>query len=163
MAPGERLVHRSAEIRLMRHLLLPAVLVLAAAAWRCTPGEPSPDPVRSGGSLVSSLQVRTGGGEVQLTLLITNTGEQPVELSFSSGQSYDFFVHRRAGGEAIWQWSADRMFTQALRDQTLLPDSTLTFEERWNPAAGTAGEFTARGVLLATGHRVEREAYFRLP
>jgi hypothetical protein len=141
---------------------LSALLLLVAAAWGCAP----PASVAGGsspGPLISSLQVRTGNGEVRFTLQVTNTGNQPLDLLFPTGQSFDFTVRRRAGGQELWRWSADMMFTQAFRSQTLAPDSTLRFEESWRPPAGLTGEFTARGVLTVQEHRVEQEAFFRLP
>jgi hypothetical protein len=104
-----------------------------------------------------------GNGEVRFTLQVTNTGERALELVFPTGQSYDFAVRPRGGDAESWRWSADRMFTQAVRSEALPPDSTLTFEESWRPAAGLVGEFTARGELEALEHRVEQEAFFRLP
>ena len=139
-----------------------ALLLLAAAVWGCAP-PPGTGGGAPGTPLVSSLQVRTGPGEVRFTLQVTNTGDRPVELVFPTGQSYDFAVLPRAGGNEVWRWSSDRMFTQAVRSRTIAPDSTLRFEESWRSPAGLAGEFTARAVLAAPQHEVRQEAVFRLP
>jgi hypothetical protein len=111
--------------------------------------------------LVPSLQVKPSGNTVQFTLQLSNTGTTPIPLEFTSGQSYDFAVLQ--GSRELWRWSADQMFTQALRSETLAPGATRTYEATWSPPAGTRGEFTAAGILTATNRRVEQRAIFRLP
>ena len=111
--------------------------------------------------LVPSLQVNTSGNAVHFTLQISNTGSTPVPLEFTSGQSFDFAVLQ--AGREVWRWSADQMFTQALRSETLAPGATRSYEATWSPPAGMRGELTASGVLAASNRRVEQRAIFRLP
>lgn len=149
--------------KLAATLFLP--LVLAGAAACTTPGanaerSPMSEPARRG-SLVSSLQVEPSADSVRFVLQVTNAGTQPVPLEFSSGQSFDFVVMQ--GARELWRWSADRMFTQAMRSETLAPSETRTFTATWAPPAGVHGELTASGFLTARGQRAEQQTRFRLP
>lgn len=134
-------------------LALAAVAACAAAGVPAAGGETGP--------LVSSLQVETSSDSVRFVLQVTNASDAPVELEFPSGQSFDFVVAR--GGAELWRWSADRMFTQAIRNETLAPGETRTYEAAWRPPAGTAGELVARGFLATRGAPAEQRARFRLP
>jgi hypothetical protein len=111
--------------------------------------------------LVSSLQVETFPDSVRFALQVTNPGPGTVTLDFPTGQSFDFLVAR--GGTEVWRWSADQVFTQALRTESLAPGETRTFTAAWEPPAGTRGDFVARGFLTARGTRAEQQAQFRLP
>lgn len=110
--------------------------------------------------LASSLDVIVGDG-VGLALHVTNTASEPLEVRFSSGQTYDFTILDSAGVE-VWRWSADRMFTQALQTRTVAADQTVTYEERWNPV-GVSGRFTAVGRLNSTNVPLEQRVDFTYP
>jgi hypothetical protein len=113
------------------------------------------------GPLMPSLQATAVGDSVHFVLQVTNVSERAVELNFRSGQSYDFVVQDEAGRE-LWRWSADMMFTQALRRERVEPGATLVFEESWRPPTHLRGRFVAVGQLTASDHPVEQRAYFRL-
>lgn len=140
-------------------LLLLAALLVGAACQRPLPpppgGMPSP-------SLVSSLSVRTEGDTVVLALQVTNPHDAPVEVTFPSGQEYDFSV-RDAGGRVLWTWSADRTFIQAVRTSTLEPGATWSFTEQWTPPPGVRGPLTAAARLASSSHAVEHTRAFTLP
>lgn len=137
---------------------LSSVMLLAACAAGVNgSGRASSPPP----GLVPSLQVQTTGKTVQFTFQVTNTSNAPIPLEFSSGQSFDFVVLQ--GGREVWRWSADQMFTQALRSEMLAPGATRTFAATWNPPTDLRGELTATGVLTATNRRVEQRSLFRLP
>lgn len=137
-----------------RLLLALAVVMVPACAVGAYGGGGS-------GALVSSLQVEPFPDSVRFSLQVTNTGSQPVTLQFPSGQSFDFVVSR--GGAELWRWSADRMFTQAVRTETLAPGETRSFDAAWQPPVGTSGELVARGFLTARGETAEQQARFSLP
>lgn len=139
---------------------IPLALALAAVVACAAAGASSAD--GGSGPLVSSLQVETSADSVRFVLQVTNASAAPVGLEFSSGQSFDFVVSR--DGAELWRWSADRMFTQALRSETLAPGETRTYEAAWRPpAADTRGELVARGFLTARGATAEQQTRFRLP
>ena len=144
-----------------------AALALLAA---CVP----PDPITpaapagnesSGGStgpLVTTLSVEPHADSVRFLLQVTNATQSPLTLQFTSGQSYDFAVSD--GGTSVWTWSADMMFTQALRSVTLAPGETQSYAETWRPPASLRGRLlsvTAR--LTSSSHPVARTQAFRLP
>lgn len=144
---------------------LPLVL-LALVALACTPN-PAPSEGAAEGDgeggtppLLASVQATTEGEEARFVLQVTNTTTSPIELAFSSGQTHDFVVLR--DGREVWRWSGDRMFTQALRTETLAPGATLSFEESWKPGE-VSGELTLVGRLTSTSHPVEQRTEFRLP
>lgn len=137
---------------------LSSIMLLAACAAGMNGSGPAPSPAAG---LVPSLQVRPAGNTVHFTLQVSNASNAPVPLEFSSGQSFDFVVLQ--GGREVWRWSADQMFTQALRSETLAPGATRTYEATWSPPAGLGGELTATGVLTATNRRLEQRSVFRLP
>jgi hypothetical protein len=153
----------------MPKLALLSVLALAAVGvlHGCNPAPgvpsgPQPDaaPVNDG-PLASSLQVATFPDSVRLVLQVTNAGTAPVPLTFNSGQSADFTVSD--GGRELWRWSGDMMFTQAIRNVSLAPGETRSFDATWTPPAGTHGQLTARAWLTAREVRAERSTYFTLP
>lgn len=65
-----------------------------------------PEPPRQGQPVTWSLEVR-------------NHGQEPVTLTFSSGQSGDVVLGR--GGRERYRWSAERFFTEAVRKERLEP------------------------------------------
>lgn len=146
-----------------RRIAVLAALLAAACAPVPSPapgGAPVPGHDAAAEALVSSLSVETAGDSVRLTLQVTNATAGPLTLAFPSGQTYDFAVLR--GNETLWQWSQDKRWIQALRDETLAAGETRTYSEPW--VAGSArGELTARGWLTSSSHPVERTATFRLP
>lgn len=145
----------------MLRLLFPLSLVLALTGIAACAATVPASGGDSSGPLVSSLQVETGPDSVRFVLQVTNAGPAPVTLEFPNGQSFDFVVTQ--DGREVWRWSADMMFTQALRSETLAPGETRTFDAMWSPPAGTSGDFVARGFLTAREHRAEQQMSFRLP
>ena len=147
-----------------RIAVLAAAALLAAACAPVPPAEggaPAPRQDTAAEALVSSLSVETAGDTVRLTLQVTNATTGPLRLAFNSGQTYDFAVLR--GDETLWQWSQDKRWIQALRDETLAAGETRTYTEPWVPGAAARGELTARAWLTSSSHPVERTATIRLP
>jgi hypothetical protein len=66
----------------------------------------SPDPLSS-------------DGPVTWVMDVTNERDEPLELTFSTGQSAD--VALASDGTAVYRWSDEMLFTQALRTVTLTP------------------------------------------
>lgn len=140
-----------------------SLLPLAALAACAAAATVAPPPPQDGGAgpLVSSLQVQTYADSVRFVLQVTNASRAALPITFPSGQSADFTVSR--DGRELWRWSADRGFTQAVRQETLAPGETRTYEATWNPPAGTTGQLVARAVLTSSDQRLEQASYFSLP
>jgi hypothetical protein len=151
----------------MRSALAFAAVTLLAA---CTPpAAQAPAPPAgsdaAGGAadpLATTLSVEPTADSVRLLLQVTNATQGPLTLHFTSGQSYDFSVSD--GGRPVWTWSADMMFTQALRSETLAAGETRSFRETWRPPAELRGRtLTATARLTSSSHPVVRTQAFRLP
>jgi hypothetical protein len=148
----------------LRVCLVLALPLLVACAPASAP-EAIHEPAREGDAmqtgLASSLHAESFGDSVRFTLRITNTSGRPLELTFPTGQSFDFVVTQ--DGRQVWRWSDDMMFTQAIRNERLAAEETRTYSETWRPRPGMRGEFTVQGTLTAQQHRVEQRTTFRLP
>jgi hypothetical protein len=79
------------------------------------------------------------GEPVTWTLALENRGQQALTLRFPSGKEGD--VALRRGDREVYRWSANRVFSQAIRDMALPAGARHTFrlEERALPAP--AGEY----------------------
>jgi hypothetical protein len=158
----------------MNNRVIPALLCAAAIAFAC-----GPHPQGTAQSLTaavrrpagrataakapvitSSLETRVAD-RVTFTFNVTNAGAKLVELSFPSGQSYDFTVVDATGHE-VWRWSDDRMFTQSLTNRQLSARETATFAEAM-PAGGLHGTYTVVARLESSTHPVEQRQDFTLP
>jgi hypothetical protein len=144
----------------MRGFRAPSLLVLTLSLAGCAAGAPDPTP-SDAPPLLATVQVGTFPDSVHFVLQVTNTTDRAIELGFSSGQSFDFAVRR--GDREVWRWSGDRMFTQALRSETLAPGETKRYDAGWVPGAGASGEYTVTGSLTDREYRVAQSAAFRLP
>jgi hypothetical protein len=135
----------------------------ATLALGCTTPEPQPPAVGADAAdpLLMSLQVRPTATQVNFLIQVTNTTTGPIDLNFSSGQSFDVMV--RQGTRDVWTWSADKSFLQALRMEQLAPGQSQQYEAMWQPAPNLRGEFEATGRFVATNHRLEQTTRFTLP
>src|SRR5437879_869723 len=62
------------------------------------------------------LNVSVAQKDVRLVLDLRNVGGKHAELTFPSGQSYDFVVVDSIGKE-VWRWSHGHMFTQGVKNK----------------------------------------------
>lgn len=85
--------------------------------------------------------------DVTFTFTVTNTGSDPVELTFRSGKRADVVVTDTGSGEEVWRWSAGRMFTQAISTVELAGGETLDRSFTWDDPP--AGSYEAEGTLAA--------------
>jgi len=117
--------------------------------------------------LVPSLAVTVDDG-VTFVFTVENTGQESVELTFRNGMTADVAVFADTAGDdpdalpgddaPVWRWSDGRMFTQALRTETLAPGESLTEELVWpDPSAGT---YTAEATLEASEAEIGERATF---
>lgn len=151
----------------MNNRLTIPLLAVAAIAFACGPRtrtEPTASNPRSPADVITGLATSLDvsvDSRVSLALHVTNATDKKVELKFPSGQTHDFVVIDAAGRE-LWRWSAEQMFTQALRNKLLGARETVTYVERWEPA-GKRGTFTAIATLTSTSHPVSDTVTFTLP
>ncbi len=105
--------------------------------------------------LDSSLDVTTDR-DVQFTFIVTNSGADPVDLSFSDALEADFAV--LDDGSERWRFSEGRMFAQMLGSETLDPGGTATYEATWDDP--DSGSYTAVATLEANETECEARAEF---
>jgi hypothetical protein len=99
--------------------------------------------------------------KLRFTLNVRNNTSKMLELRFPDGQTHDFVVKDFTGKE-VWRWSQGRMFTSAMRSETLKGKGETQFEETWD-TNGQHGSFTAVAVLRSNNFPVESTAEFVLP
>jgi hypothetical protein len=80
-------------------------------------------------TLQTEKAVYKSGQTIVMSLTVTNKGDKPLELIFSSSQRYDFVVEKE--GKEIWRWSKDKFFAMVLGEFTLQPDQSLVYEDTW--------------------------------
>jgi hypothetical protein len=134
-------------------------LAALVAAW-CAPADP-PVAGEDQMSLIPSLQAYPTAEGLHLVLQVSNVTEEPIEINFSSGQTYDFVVRRE--GRQVWRWSEEMMFTQALRREQLPAGETWRFEETWAEGADARGDLEVIGMLTSSDHAVQQSMEIAVP
>ena len=109
--------------------------------------------------VTARLAVDTRDASVHFALHVLNATKKRVELTFPSGQRYDFVVADSIGRE-LWRWGAGRMFTQVLRNTPLGGGESLDIEETWRDAVLPPGRYTARAVLASENYPLAEEIEF---
>ncbi|MEP6622363.1 MAG: BsuPI-related putative proteinase inhibitor [bacterium] len=97
---------------------------------------------------------------VTLTLTVTNPATTPADVSFATGQRYEFTISD-ASGVTLWRWSDGMAFTQLFGTQTLAAGGTLVFTAQWKPT--TKGSFVASGALVSVSHHAGAKATLVVP
>ena len=99
--------------------------------------------------------------KLRFTLDVRNNTSKMLELRFPDGQTHDFVVKDFTGKE-VWRWSKGRMFTSAMRSETLKGKEDTIYEESWS-SKGQHGSFTAVAILKSNNFPVETSVQFVLP
>ncbi len=117
--------------------------------------------VAAGGPAVQGELSVSAGKPAQYTLRVTNRGPKVIELRFADGQTHDFAL-RDASDREVWRWSADRMFTQAMRTRALGSNEQVDFSETGAPSVA-AGTYTLVATLRSTNHPLELRQAISVP
>ena len=150
-------------------LILP-LLCAASVAFAAVPFSHDEKPIAAkhaaekSAPLVTTFDITRGkndADELRFTLNVRNNTSKMLELRFPDGQTHDFVVKDFAGKE-IWRWSEGRMFTSAMRSETLKGKGHTIFAESWD-MKGQHGSFTAVAVLRSDNFPVETSVQFVLP
>lgn len=128
-------------------------IYLAERGGRPDQGDPKPPQEKQGrprgpqlqATLQTDRRAARVGESVRLTYTVTNTGDQPQLLSFSSGCQYDMEVRRRPepnvryreGALTVWQLSREKFYTASFTRLSLAPGEKKVFTESWTVPAGT--------------------------
>ncbi|HEX6597736.1 MAG TPA: BsuPI-related putative proteinase inhibitor [Gemmatimonadaceae bacterium] len=115
---------------------------------------------RAAGEIRSAFAVSAANNGLHFALNVTNPGKKGIELTFPSGQEYDFSVRDSAGRE-VYRWGKGRMFTQTLQNKVLDGGETKKFEEH----AATSlppGTYVAIATLHSSNYPVQERVAFEL-
>lgn len=115
---------------------------------------------RAPGEIRSAFAVSAANHALHFALDVTNPGRKHIELSFPSGQEYDFSVRDSAGRE-VYRWGKGRMFTQSRQNKVIDGGETRKFEEH---AAATLppGSYVATATLRSSNYPVQERVAFEL-
>jgi hypothetical protein len=109
----------------------------------------------------SRLLVSVAKHTVRFALQVKNVGHKHVELTFPSGQAYDFTV-LDASGREVWRWSSGRMFTQGIQNRLLGTGESMNADATRSAGAAT-GRYTVVATLKSTNFPSEQRSEFALP
>lgn len=70
------------------------------------------------------------GEMATFVLTVSNDTSEEINITYSSGQKYDFLVLQ--DNEEVWKWSHDKAFTAAIEEESIFPNTSISFEEEWN-------------------------------
>jgi hypothetical protein len=150
-------------------LILP-LLCAASVAFAAVPFSHDEKPIAAkhatgkSAPLVTTFDItrpKNDADKLRFTLNVRNNTSKMLELRFPDGQTHDFVVKDFTGKE-IWRWSEGRMFTSAMRSETLRGKGHTIFAESWD-MKGQHGSFTAVAVLKSDNFPVETSVQFVLP
>jgi hypothetical protein len=152
-------------------IILPLLCAASAVAFAATPSSHNEKPIavrhnaaEMAAPIVTTFDItrpREDADKLRFTLSIKNNTTKMLELRFPDGQTHDFVVKDFAGKE-VWRWSQGRMFTSAMRSETLKGKGETAFEESWD-TNGQHGSFTAVAILRSNNYPVETSVQFMLP
>jgi len=153
-------------------LILPLLCAASAVAFAAAPFSHDEKPIatarhhaaENAAPIVTTFDItrpKNDAEKLRFTLSVKNNTTKMLELRFPDGQTHDFFVKDFAG-KVIWRWSEGRMFTSAMRSETLKGKGETAFEESWN-IEGQHGSFTAVAILKSNNFPVETSVQFMLP
>ena len=101
------------------------------------------------------------GREVAARLVLNNRGEAPLILQFNSGQTYDFILRDESGTE-VYRWSADKLFTQAIKRLDVKGEEV--WQDSFAPGKVPGGVYSVEGRLVnADGKQFSATANLTLP
>lgn len=153
-------------------LILPLLCAASAVAFAATPFSHNEKPIapakhsaaEKAAPIVTTFDItrpKDDAEKLRFTLNVKNNTAKMLELRFPDGQTHDFVVKDFAGKE-IWRWSEGRMFTSAMKSETLKGKGETAFEESWD-SQGQHGSFTAVAILKSNNFPIETSVQFMLP
>ncbi len=110
--------------------------------------------------LKSAFVVRAEARAIHFALDLTNATKKHVELSFPSGQEYDFAVVDSTGRE-VYRWGKERMFTQSIQNRLLDGGATMRIEERAEQSLPN-GSYVAVATLRSSNYPMQERVPFQL-
>ena len=109
-------------------IILPLLCAASAVAFVAAPSSHNEKPIavkhyatEMAAPIVTTFDItrpKEDADKLKFTLNVKNNTTKMLELRFPDGQTHDFVVKDFAGKE-VWRWSQGRMFTSAMRSETL--------------------------------------------
>ncbi len=87
------------------------------------------------------------GNDVRLSITIANISSNPIKLSFTSSQHYEFIISKDS--EEVWRWSGDKMFLMVLQSLVLETGGKRTYTETWKPKNADIGKYEVLGTITS--------------
>ena len=143
----------------MRNVIVVTAFVVAgvlAAGLAAGQEAPRVDPLSEhafGASLSTDRAIYRSGEPIRITFEVFNYTPTPVRFDFTSGQRYDLIIEDRQGNE-VWRWSAGRMFTMVLGQETLEPANPRLTYEAEHTARLEPGRYKIKGLLTDVSRRI---------
>lgn len=135
------------------------IVLQAGALAKPDPATRKSAPADPKSAIEARLYVRAADSSIRLALHVMNKGKKRVELTFPSGQTYEFVILDSVGRE-VWRWGKGRMFTQALRNKLLAGGETLDLEETLKDTRLEPGRYTARATLTSENYPLVEDTEF---
>lgn len=89
------------------------------------------------------------GEAIDWRYTLYNGNDQPLVLTFTSGQTYDLIVSQ--GGKAIARWSTGKVFTDVMSTRTVMMGETMELKGSWQlPKELAPGTYDLEFVLTST-------------
>jgi hypothetical protein len=155
--------------RLLIPLLLAGAVALACGSRTHTEAAATAAPAarrapradkRANSEIRSAFAVSAAPNALHFALNVTNPGRKGIELTFPSGQEYDFSVRDSIGRE-VYRWGKGRMFTQSLQNRMLGSGETKRFEEHASTTL-PPGSYVAVATLRSSNYPVQERVAFEL-
>jgi len=121
-----------------------------------------------------NLKVQVGASPIRVdgrnctvfTVAALNTGEENVNLRFSSGMQFDFVVV--SGDTEIWRWSHDKVATMMLTEREIAPGELALYSVVWDGSdlanmQAVPGEYQVFGEILTNPKVKTGKATFYWP
>jgi len=107
--------------------------------------------VKSGEGFTVSLEVSPEaaptGGNMALTLIVTNKSGEERTFDLNTGQIYEFTAYYDNGDEA-WRWSEGMFFTQVINEIRFEAGQSEAYKVSWSTVDVKPGDYTVDGYFL---------------
>lgn len=91
----------------------------------------------------------------QFKLEIGNTGTSPVEMSFDTGERFDFEVYE--GDDLQWNFNFNHFFVQVAQTETIYPGDVITYVGDWNGQAKDRSPLAGHNLRMVAVHMLSGE------
>ena len=124
-----RKIYLKIALLLVAVVIFPSLFLLLQGCFKDVIGPMMDDVVAT---LSTNKKIYKVGEDIEMTIVLQNRTDEPVNLTFNSGKNYDFIVKKLPENKEVWRWSEGKFFTEALMSMMLDPGERKTFVFKWN-------------------------------